>query len=356
MFYRPVILEIPHFASLRGNEREIVVLKSENGETWKEHPIQDHDNDDILEAVYHEMFEENEIIQSQHNLARIVISNTFPQYFAIISRVRQEVFQIGPEGSSISSRIVPEIQAIFPANALTKKIRVGLQVQPTGDNNASPIVTVEPRRRKFHKAIVLHIPTPETSDNLRLLCSITGGQNTAIWEDVTGSTPLNFQNNIANFSTTVSARFWLIPGGRNPSEITKIASDMYVRISTVPFLAKFLVYAKKVNSCVKMSVLCVTDEREEKSYENQENYREIARSRNVEVLENSKIFLDAEFLKSNQMSLDFKPFQDNRILFTTQSSEFSNLKFLFDGKVICNLAVALDKINEEGTEPKEYYI
>jgi len=35
---RPVILEVPHFASLRGGEREITVLRSDNGQTWREHP------------------------------------------------------------------------------------------------------------------------------------------------------------------------------------------------------------------------------------------------------------------------------------------------------------------------------
>ena len=34
----PVILEVPHFASLRGGEREIAVLRSDNGHTWREHP------------------------------------------------------------------------------------------------------------------------------------------------------------------------------------------------------------------------------------------------------------------------------------------------------------------------------
>ena len=34
---RPVILEVPHFASLRGGEREITVLRSDNGQTWREH-------------------------------------------------------------------------------------------------------------------------------------------------------------------------------------------------------------------------------------------------------------------------------------------------------------------------------
>ena len=50
----------------------------------------------------------------------------------------------------------------------------------------SPIVTVEPRRRKFHKPITLTIPVPKAAQKgminqyvndiptLRLLCSITG--------------------------------------------------------------------------------------------------------------------------------------------------------------------------------------
>jgi len=32
-----VIVEIPHFAALRGTERELVILRSETGESWKEH-------------------------------------------------------------------------------------------------------------------------------------------------------------------------------------------------------------------------------------------------------------------------------------------------------------------------------
>lgn len=33
----PVIVEIPHFGSMRGKERELIVLRSDNGDTWKEH-------------------------------------------------------------------------------------------------------------------------------------------------------------------------------------------------------------------------------------------------------------------------------------------------------------------------------
>lgn len=32
-----MIVEIPHFGSMRGKERELIVLRSDNGETWKEH-------------------------------------------------------------------------------------------------------------------------------------------------------------------------------------------------------------------------------------------------------------------------------------------------------------------------------
>ncbi|KAF4523418.1 hypothetical protein B566_EDAN007890, partial [Ephemera danica] len=95
-FLGPVIIEVPHFGSLRGKEREIVILRSDNGETWREH---------TLEAS-------EEAIQD---------------YFAIVSRVRQEVHAIGPEGGMVSSSVVPQVQAVFPQGALTKKIKVGLQ-------------------------------------------------------------------------------------------------------------------------------------------------------------------------------------------------------------------------------------
>jgi hypothetical protein len=36
-FRSPVLLEIPHFASAAAGEREIVVLRSNDGENWSEH-------------------------------------------------------------------------------------------------------------------------------------------------------------------------------------------------------------------------------------------------------------------------------------------------------------------------------
>ena len=39
-FLGPVIIEVPHFASLRNGEREIVILRSDDGQHWKEHQLE----------------------------------------------------------------------------------------------------------------------------------------------------------------------------------------------------------------------------------------------------------------------------------------------------------------------------
>lgn len=57
-----------------------------------------------------------------------IITRDFPQYFAVVSRIKQDSHLIGPEGGVLSSTLVPRVQAVFPEGALTKKIRVGLQV------------------------------------------------------------------------------------------------------------------------------------------------------------------------------------------------------------------------------------
>ena len=67
--------------------------------------------------------------------------------------------------------------------------------------------------------------------------SVSGGTTRAQWEDVTGSTPLHFVNDCVNFTTTVSARFWLMDC-RNVGEATKMATELYREAIHVPFMAK----------------------------------------------------------------------------------------------------------------------
>ncbi len=49
-FTRPVIVEIPHFGSMRGQERELILLRSENGDSWKEH-LYDYKTDDLNQLL-----------------------------------------------------------------------------------------------------------------------------------------------------------------------------------------------------------------------------------------------------------------------------------------------------------------
>merc|ERR1719232_2138070 len=346
-FLGPVIIEVPHFASLRGREREIVILRSDNGDTWKEHTLEA--TEEAVQEVLQESFDEGEMTQLEDlNTNRItrILTTDFPQYFAIISRIRQEVHAIGPDGGVVNSTVVPQVQAVFPQGALTKKIKVGLQAQPIppeltakllGNSVAvSPIVTIEPRRRKFHKPITLTIPVPVAAGKgminqyqgdtptLRLLCSITGGTTRAQWEDVTGSTPLHFVNDCVNFTTTVSARFWLMDC-RNVGEATKMATELYREAIHVPFMAKFCVFSKRYELLeARVRVFCMTDDKEEKTLEGQEHFTEIAKSRDVEVLEGKSHFVEmggnlVPVTKSgDQLSLRFYAFRENRLPFNVR--------------------------------------
>lgn len=161
---------------------------------------------------------------------------------------------------------------LWPCNAFPLFIlHLKPQAQPVPDElvakllgnqaNFSPVVTVEPRRRKFHRPIGLRIPLPPSwkesprdsgegdTTSLRLLCSVIGTANhdselcgevdacafvvvkvfffmtllgawltnnsisfciggtaPAQWEDITGTTKLLYGNDCANFTTNVSAR------------------------------------------------------------------------------------------------------------------------------------------------------
>merc|ERR1719211_667227 len=152
-FLGPVIIEVPHFAALRGKEREIVILRSDNGETWREHTLEA--TEDAVQEVLQESFDADEMSQLEDlNTNRItrILTTDFLQYFAIVSRIRQEVHAIGPEGGVVNSTVVPQVQAVFPQGALTKKIKVGLQVNMFRPRKAALANGL------FKKITVNHVP------------------------------------------------------------------------------------------------------------------------------------------------------------------------------------------------------
>ncbi|XP_077114962.1 ankyrin-3 isoform X48 [Ranitomeya variabilis] len=389
-FLGPVIVEIPHFGSMRSKERELIVLRSENGESWKEHQYDCklEELTELLNGMDEELDSAEEL--EKKRICRIVTKD-FPQYFAVVSRIKQESNQIGPEGGVLKSTTVPRVQASFPEGALTKRIRVGLQAQPVPDelvkkvigNRAtfSPIVTVEPRRRKFHKPITMTIPVPppsgegvtngykgDTTPSLRLLCSITGGTSPAQWEDITGTTPLTFVNDCVSFTTNVSARFWLGDCHQIP-ETVSLATQLYRELICVPYMAKFVVFAK-MNDPVeaRLRCFCMTDDKVDKTLEQQENFEEVARSKDIEVLEGKPIHLDcygnlAPLTKGGQqLVFNFYAFKENRLPFSVKVRDPSQepcgrLSFLKEPKTtkglpqtaVCNLNITLptQKKNEK---------
>ncbi|XP_059387832.1 ankyrin-3 isoform X25 [Carassius carassius] len=381
-FLGPVIVEIPHFGSMRGKERELIMLRSENGETWKEHHY-DCKSEDLIELLNGMDEELDSTADLEKKRICRIITKDFPQYFAVVSRIKQESNQMGPDGGVLSSMTVPLVQASFPEGALTKKIRVGLQAQPVPDeavkkiigNRAtfSPIVTVEPRRRKFHKPITMTLPVPPLSGegvvngykgdptpSLRLLCSITGGTSPAQWEDITGTTPLTFMNDCVSFTTNVSARFWLADCHQTP-ETVGLATQLYRELICVPYMAKFVVFAK-MNDPVESSLrcFCMTDDKVDKTLEQQENFEEVARSKDIEVLEGKPIYVDcygnlAPLTKAGQqLVFNFYAFKENRLPFCVKVRDSSQepcgrLSFLREPKTskglaqtaICNLNITL---------------
>nr|XP_026648374.1 ankyrin-2 isoform X44 [Zonotrichia albicollis] len=395
-FLGPVIVEIPHFAALRGKERELVILRSENGDSWKEHFCEY--TEDELNEILNGM---DEVLDTPEELEKKricrIITRDFPQYFAVVSRIKQDSNLIGPEGGVLSSTVVPQVQAVFPEGALTKRIRVGLQAQPMHTeltkkilgNKAtfSPIVTLEPRRRKFHKPITMTIPVPKASSEglmngyggdtptLRLLCSITGGTTPAQWEDITGTTPLTFVNECVSFTTNVSARFWLIDCRQTQESVT-FASQVYREIICVPYMAKFVVFAKSHDPIeARLRCFCMTDDKVDKTLEQQENFAEVARSRDVEVLEGKPIYVDCfgnlvPLTKSGQHHIfSFFAFKENRLpLFVkvrdSTQEPCGRLSFMKEPKstrglvhqAICNLNITLPiytKESDSDPEPEE---
>ncbi|KAM7227164.1 hypothetical protein CapIbe_021577 [Capra ibex] len=339
-FLSPVIVEIPHFASQGRGDRELVVLRSENGSVWKEHKNRYGESylDQILNGMDEELGSLEEL--EKKRVCRIVTTD-FPLYFVIMSRLYQDYDTIGPEGGSLTSKLVPLVQATFPENAVTKRVKLALQAQPVPDelvtkllgNQAtfSPIVTVEPRRRKFHRPIGLRIPLPPSwmdtprdsgegdTTSLRLLCSVVGGTDQAQWEDITGTTKLVYANECATFTTNVSARFWLSDCPRT-AEAVNFANQLYKELTAVPYMAKFVIFAKMNDPREgRLRCYCMTDDKVDKTLELHENFVEVARSRDIEVLEGMPLFAELSGnlvpikKAAQQRSFLFQSFRENRL-------------------------------------------
>lgn len=86
-----------------------------------------------------------------------------------------------------------------------------------------------------------------------------------------------------NWNLIYTSRFWLIDC-RQIQESVCFASQLYREIICVPYMAKFVIFAKTLDPIeARLRCFCMTDDKMDKTLEQQENFTEVARSRDVEV-------------------------------------------------------------------------
>lgn len=86
-----------------------------------------------------------------------------------------------------------------------------------------------------------------------------------------------------NISHIFLIRFWLIDC-RQVQESVNFATQVYREIICVPYMAKFVIFAKTHDPIeARLRCFCMTDDKMDKTLEQQENFTEVARSRDVEV-------------------------------------------------------------------------
>jgi len=346
-FLAPVLLEVPHFSPI-GEEREIVVMRSDSGKKWCLHHNSaetGHLTAFLATSISNLTASPTENNNPEPGPARMtsITTTSLPQFFAVLSRPRQEARPIGPEGGVVASPLLPEVECLFPPRALTKPIPVGLSIcavpQDLADNflsqtgSASPICTVEPRRRKFHRPITVRMPLPQPNpaneDTLMLLlCSMSAAGSRALWEDVTQSTPLSIAGGCVQFTTVVSAQFWLlsIPSSMSNERI-QVAERLYKAVTRVPYTARVEVYwreGEEEGSEAEVRVVISTEgERvSENSLEEREGFTQLLKSGEVEVVERGEVVIgltgNLEASGTNDARLQFRPFVENRVTFAVK--------------------------------------
>jgi hypothetical protein len=158
-----------------------------------------------------------------------------------------------------------------------------------------------------------------------------------------------------------------------------MATELYREAIAVPFMSRFIVYSKRYDlNEAKLRVYCITDDKEEKALELRENFITVAKSKEVEVLENRIQWLEmggniVPITKSNgeQLCMNFMAFYENRLPFSVRIKDLDQappqgrLVFLKDAKnsttsksdirspPVCTLDIQLPPYNKEAIEYDE---
>lgn len=88
---------------------------------------------------------------------------------------------------------------------------------------------------------------------------------------------------ILYFCPFICCRFWLADCPRTAEAVT-FANLLYRELMSVPYMAKFVVFAKMNDAREgRLRCYCMTDDKIDKTLELHENFSEVARSRDIEV-------------------------------------------------------------------------
>jgi len=332
-FLTPILLEVPHFATMSDTTREIMVLRSESGKKWSQH-CNTTDNASITSFLATHLSNKE---QEDNNIITITTTK-IPQYFAIISRPRQQTLAIGPAGCILHSEVNEDVQCLFPPDSITKDICVGLSVFPMRTSMAremnrqcgavSPVVTLEPRRRKFHKAVSLTIPVPDTSNidietDILVLCSLSGPGCRTVWEEVTQSITL-VSPTMVQLTTVVSAQFWCIrlPAWMAADKLV-IADKIFRSAMRVPYRAHILIFWREVElqerEEVDLRLVVVTDGERvtDNTLEERESFLHLYKSEEVAIVDACEVQVavcgNMSATTESQTRMVFRPFMENRV-------------------------------------------
>uniref|UniRef100_S4RQD0 ZU5 domain-containing protein n=1 Tax=Petromyzon marinus TaxID=7757 RepID=S4RQD0_PETMA len=364
-FLGPVIVEIPHFASLRGKERELVVLRSENGETWREH--QSECSEEELNQIINGMDEGADCVSlAVYRCVCIVVFVIWVIFF--LGTFRYQYHNRYPFHHCHFINIIINITIPIIIKSSSSHLRFKTFIIPLSTKSGLKISSPWSKQGDAWESLNTFYELAQpveccekcAVEIMLTLMTLTGGTAPAQWEDITGTTPLTFTKQCVSFTTNVSARFWLIDC-RQTHEAVNFTTQMYRELVCVPYMAKFVVFAKTHDPVeARLRCFCMTDDKVDKTLEQQENFSEMARSRDVEVLEGKPIYVECfgnlvPLTKAGQQhALSFYAFRENRLPFMVKIRDSNQeacgrLCFMKDAKTarglpqaaVCNLNIML---------------
>jgi len=302
-------------------DHDILVLMSYDCVTWKQ--------------ISHERSH----FEDEKTNSRRVLLNFLPKYISLYTRYRMTSLNVGPGGGSLPTHDeTAKVQ--FPPGALKKMTNVMIQTFPVpkffcpSGVAAGPVLSLEPRRRRFHQNVNYYLKGPDGVDELlgshhcRVLCSITEGANKTDWKDVSENLELKWNKDAATFVGNLSGRFWILffskENYQDNQQMLNVANQIYRLTITPSYAVDVRSKIKRTNDILQLeiSIKCAsqTNEKHIRIYEN--HFINVAVT-SVLSSQEEEFFLD-EIIHLNLNK--FRPFTDNIMTVTVDFNEILDIK------------------------------